>query len=338
MKKSARRKFHNKKTSKLAIGISALVVLVCLIILSKTISLISGLNQPFAPDSTAISKQIFWDGRGVINTAIMADHTYILSFNPYQKSLLLLKIPDETYVSVPFNFGKWNLGSVYKLGQSENPPIGAMLFKKTLEKNLSLPISSYILDQKVNTSFEKKLTSLRQNPVENINFLGQIKTDLSLLEYIKLFWALRSVRFDRVKILDLGDSDFTSWIILRDGSRVISIDQDELDDYMQKYFADSKIKDEGLSIGIYNTTDHPGLAETAARFIKNMGGRVVFTANSKSRLDQTMIIGDKSYTYNILTQIFISQKLLSLSSSLDTSRADINIFLGEDYFMRYNSK
>src|SRR3989344_222898 len=176
VKKSARRKFQNKKASKLSMGIMALVILVCLIILGKTISFVGSLNEPFSPDSK-ISKEIFWDGKGVINTAILADKIYILSFNPDQKTLLILKIPDETYLSVPFNFGKWSLGSVYNLGQSENPQIGALLFKKTLEENLGIPVNSYIIDQKSKDSFEKKISTLRQNPLENISFLGNIKTD-----------------------------------------------------------------------------------------------------------------------------------------------------------------
>lgn len=337
MKRTARKKFHNRKASKLSLGIIALVILVCLIFLGKTISFVVGLNEPFSPDSKIISKQFFWDGQGVINVAILADKNYILSFNPFQKTLILLKIPDETYLSVPFNFGKWSLDSVYQLGQSENPAIGAFLYKKTLEENLGIPINSYIIDHKNKDSFEKRLANLRQNPLENIAFLGQIKTDLSFLEYWKLFWSMRGVRFDKVKILDLGDSDLTSWIVLRDGSRVISIDQDELDDYIQKYFADSKIIDEGLSIGIYNTTEHLGLAEQAARMIKNMGGRVVFTANSKFHLDQSILYGEKSYTADILSGIF-GKKLTNLPQSLDSSRADINLFLGEDYFMRYNTR
>lgn len=338
MKKSARKKLHKRQASKLSIGITALVILLCLIILGKTISLVGGLSQPFAPDSKTISKQSTWDGKGVINVAILADKSYILSFNPYQETLLVLKVPDETYLKVPFNFGKWSLGSVYQLGQSEPTVIGALLYKKTLEENLGIPINSYIIDQKSKDSFEKKLANLRQNPLENIDFLQQIKTDLSFLEYWNLFWQIRGVRFDKVKILDLGESDLTSWIVLRDGTRVISIEQDELDIFIQKYFADSKIKDEGLSIGIYNTTLHSGLAEQAARIIENMGGRVVFTANSKSHLDQTIIVGGKSYTNNILTQIFTPQELSSLPESLDSSRADINLFLGEDYFMKYNTR
>lgn len=336
MKRAARKKFRSSKTSKISIGIISLVILACLIILGKTISFISGLNEPFAPDAK-ITKETFWDGKGVINTAILADMPYILSFNPYQKTLLVLKIPEETYLSVPFNFGKWSLGSVYSLGQSENPQIGALLYKKTLEENFGIPVNSYILDQKGKQSFEKRLANLRQNPLENINFLGQIKTDLSFLEYWKLFWSLRGVRFDKVKILDLGDSDLTSWVVLRDGSRVISIDQDDLDNYIQKYFADSKIKDEGLSVGIYNTTDHPGLAEKAARVINNLGGRVVFTTNSKSHLNQSILLGEKSYTLDVLAGIF-GKKPANLPRNLDSSRAEINLFLGEDYFMRYNIK
>lgn len=319
------------------LGITVLVILVCLLILGKTISFVSGLSKPLAPDSKIVDKQMLWNGNGVINVAILAEKNYILSFNPYQKSLLLLKIPDETYLKVPFNFGKWSLGSVYKLGQSEFSPNGALLYKKTLEENLGIPINNYIIDQQDKQSFEKTLDNLRQNPLENIAFLRKVKTDLSFLEYWKLFWSLKGVRFDKVKVLDLGDSDLIFWVVLRDGSRVISLDQDELDNYIQKYFADSKITDERLSIGIYNTTEHPGLAEKAARIIENMGGRVVFTANSKSHLDQSIVIGGKSYTLNILNGIF-SKKSSNKLQNLDSSRADVNLFLGEDFFMRYNTR
>ena len=57
----------------------------------------------------------------------------------------------------------------------------------------------------------------------------------------------------------------------------------------------------------------------------------------KSRRPRRVVLGDKSYTFDVLGGIF-GKKPVNLAQNLDSSRADINLFLGEDYFMRYNTR
>lgn len=355
--KSKLRRTRTKKrlhSFSLTLGIIALVALVALIFLGKTINTITSFTRPYSPDNTAVFLRNYsWDGKDIINLAVKADKIYVLSLNPIDKTLTVLLVPDEAYVNVPLGFGSWSLGSVYELGQSEDPPIGAALVKGTLTETLGIPIDGYLVVENnlAEKPFAETVEKLRGNPLDSLSLLRQSKTDLSLQEYLKLIWGIRGIRFDKVETFDLGQLTITSWTLLADGSRVLSIGQLKMDQFIQKQIGESRLRDEGLSIGIYNTTQHPGLAEKAGRMISNLGGRVVFIANSQNHLQTTLVLGKPAYTSNYLSKIFspgCSQQPGWLpwnqghsscqGQDLDHSQADINIFLGEDYFLRYNTK
>lgn len=339
MPKPAHKKHKKKlKTNNFKLGAVVLVILISLVVMGKVISAIASLGQPYNPDVPE-NKVYSWDNKSTLNLAIKADRSYVLSFNPLKKEAVIFKIPPNTYLSVPFGFGNWSIDSVYGLGQSETPPKGAKLFKETLSQNLGLPILGYIIFKEENNNFEKIVESWRSNPLIALGTLWEIKTNLSLKEYLQLVLGLRGVRFDKLQVIDLESSSLSSWSLRADGSRVLSLNQAKLDQFMQKQLEESRLKDEGLSIGIYNTTSYPSLAEKAARIISNMGGRVTFTANSPKLLLRSAVLGTTSYSLSYLSQNFVlpcpKRSICPKDSDLSTSRADINIFLGEDYFLEH---
>lgn len=328
---------HKKNQAQIVLGLVTLGLLISLILLGKILDGVGVFLRPFSPE-TPSERRYSWDGQGALNVVVKADQVYVLSLNLPQNQAVILKIPDNTHVSLPFGFGKWATGSIYQLGQSETPRIGARLLKEAIGEALGVPVDGYIIlhGSKLETPFEKTVLELRQNPLLALSFLGQIKTDLSLWEYWQMIWGLRGIRFDKIKTLDLGQSSLTLWSLLADGSRVLTFDQQRLDQFVQKYFENSKVKDEGLNIGIYNSTNHLGLAEKASRVVTNLGGRVTFTANLSQALKTTYVLGKNSYTLTLLSKIFVPKES-SKPSDLDLSRAEINLFLGEDWFLRYNS-
>ena len=97
-------------------------------------------------------------------------------------------------------------------------------------------------------------------------------------------------------------SDITKWLLLPDGSRVTALDQAKLGQFETNRFEDNSVRDEALSVGIYNATDYPGLAEKVARIITNMGGRVIFTLNSPEKKDKSTILGKKGIYNKLLCQ------------------------------------
>ncbi len=356
MPKPARKRPQPDTRQHLKLGILALVSLLALILISKLLGAATSLNSPLSPQS---SGHFSWDGNSQLDMIVQADSLYLFSYNPGSQVINLIKIPDEAYLNLPLSFGSWQASSVYQLGQSENPPIGASLLEKTMTLVFGLPVGHYlILPEKMRVDpLDKTLENLRQSPLSALSFLSGAQTDLSPLEYGKLWWGLRDVRPDKITVTDLMHGTITSWLLLSDGSRVLQINPDELDQFVRDNLIDNKLKDEGLTIGVFNATEHPGLAEQAARLISNSGGRVIFTTNFPMQLSTSAVFGSSgTYTGNKLAQIFaprciqnelkFSLRNNSLFGSkvdcsailpgVESSRADINVVVGEDFYSEFN--
>lgn len=337
MKKKTARKKHVRGKIGAFWGIGILVFLIFLIIFGKLQGFLGGVIRADAGDNI-LKRQASWDGKGLLNLAVKSDQVYVLSLNPVEKSLTIFKVPDDAYLDLPLNFGRWPARSVYELGQAENPPMGAGLLRETISSVFGIPADGYlILDD--SRPLAQRIKDIQGNPLSWPAFISKARSDLSLFEMTNFLWQLKGIRFDKINTMDLSQSKITTKITVPDGSQASMIDQLKLDQFIQGKLEDPTLKDEALSIGIFNATDHPGLAEKAARIITNMGGRVVFTSNYKA-LDKTLVLGKKSYTFSRAAKIFAPSCLGSSckvsSSDNDFSRADVNILLGEDYFLRYN--
>lgn len=336
MPKSARKwKKHQRQTRtgrNIKLGLVVLGLLLGFIIASKLVDLVGSLTRPYSADSSVGSrKHKNWDGKGRINLVISSPQVYLVSFAATEKDLLLLKIPEDLYINLPFSFGSWPVGSIYKLGQAEKTPIGAPLLEATFSLSFGIPIDGYIITS-------QKITKDSLVGSAGLNLLGQSRTNLSILEYLNLWWGIRNLRFDHIEQIDAASANFTKKTVLADGSFAKALDQTKVDLFIQSKFADAQIKDEGLSVAVYNATDHPGLADRAARLITNMGGRVILAANLNKHLDQSIVQGKNSYTKTRLADIFTSTDSQLEKFQLETTGADINVILGEDYFLRYNVK
>lgn len=360
VQKKVKKKFGGKSyqscgqsRQRIKLGVTALIFLVALIIISKLLGVIISLNRPYSPENS-VGKEFNWGGKGRLNIVVKADKLYLLSFDPGAEFLDIVKIPDQAYLQLPLGFGQWQASSVYGLGQSEKPAIGATLLKKTMTTSLGIPVDNYLIinDQIKVKPFEETLETIRQNPTDGLALLVNSKTDLTPLEYGKLWWRLRGLRGDKIKMTDLMRGDSTSWLLLSDGSRVLNLNQDRLDQFIQNNLIDSKLRDEGLTIGVFNGTKHSGMAEKVAREISNMGGRVIFTTNSPVKIRETAVFGrDSSYTSDRLSQIFAPRcarksglfglfgsrtNCSSVLTGVESSRADINVVVGDDFYLQFN--
>lgn len=321
----------HRPRSQIALGFSALFFLIALILMGKLFGFLGNINQPYSRDSQKIST---WDGSSPLNLVVKIDGVYLLSYQPSGKSLTVTKFPGEIYIDTPYNFGKWPIRSIYELGQAEKLPMGAKLLKDSIGSVFNVMVDGYIIINDKSTNFPNLIERERGSLLPGIDILSKTQTDLNLPEYLRVWLAIKGVRTDKIKTIDLEKSDLTKWLLLPDGSRVMALDQIKLDQFEEGRFENANIKDEGLSIGIFNATDYPGLAEKAAKIITNMGGRVIFTSNAPDRAEGSTILAKKSYTTNYLSKMMRLSNV-SDNNSLDTYKSDITIILGEDSFLRY---
>lgn len=351
--KKNKTKPHRSKNA-VALGLAVLLFLIALILVGKLFGFLGSINKTGLENG---QKTYNWNGKSSLNLIVKTDNTYLLSYQPKVKSLTLYKFPEDLYLDTVYDFGKWPVRSIYDLGQAEKPPVGAILLKNSVGNSFNLIADGYIIINDKNISLSQLVDREKGSLTLGTDLISKSNTDLNLLEFLKVWWTIKSVRSDKIKTIDLEKSDLTNWLLLPDGSRVVALDPVKLSQFEESRFEDQIIKDEALSIGVFNATDYPGLAEKAAKIITNLGGRVIFTSNAPEVASKSMVLAKKSYTSDYLSEKFRlfcpqpknanfwqnipffgsnSEKLCSSGNTdFDTSRADIIIILGEDSFLKF---
>lgn len=327
--KEAQSKRKKSRTLKLALFVLSGVL--GLLIISWTIRFTQSLFSPWKITPQQ-QKSYLWNGQFNINVLIRSEGVSLLSYNPKESKIVLVNIPDETFVEVPYGFGLWQLRAVWKLGESQKLLGGDKLLKDTLNNFFAIPIDGFLdlSALKPSKSAASVLNNLKKNPFSGLELLAALKTDLTVWELIRLKIGIGGVRFDKIREKSLTETlDKTN---LPDGSVVLTADPVKLDSILAD-LADPTIVSEHKSIAVFNATNQPLLAQKAARLISNLGGNVIITTNADRVFAKTTLEGVKSATLERLRQIFILDDKISTKETV-TSRAEINLLLGEDYISK----
>lgn len=318
-----------------------MAILLSAILLGKVVSFIHSLGEPMSKDILDV-KQYTWNTKSSINIAVKSSGVSVLNYDPVNKKIVILRIPNDTYFELPKGFGSWPVGSIYELGQEENPPVGSELLKESLAKLLGLPIDGFMTFKDPHTpKLDELISSWHTNPLRMIASLRNIDTDLTPLEALSLMHALSQVRSDQITWLDISQSDLTDSKLLPDSTRVLGVDSVQLDLFVRNNMADTTISQEGIPVGIFNATDHAGLGENANREITNMGGDVIFVTNTDTMLQKSIVTSTNTSTlsYKRLAQIFapdcLKKKCQTSDDRVKNSRAQINVVLGEDFYQHF---
>lgn len=346
-----------KKTEKnLKLAVLVLVLLGLLLILGRVFQFFSEFQKPFYSLNTQ-KRAVTWDGQSVINLIIAKSedgnlHSLnFVSLNPVEEKMSILKLSEDIYVDVPKGFGSWKLGSVYKLGQENRPPQGEDLVKMSVSKMLALPVDGIIeVNSQGDLSMETLVADWKKNMFSGFSFLTNVKTDLSLKETTDFVFKASKVRPDNITSVDFFRTSLTQSELLPDSSRVLGVDAVKLDSLIKQSLLDNTISEEDFTVAIFNGTDHPGLTSEAVRLIGNLGARVTIITNSSEKFVKSGVYlnpeegnaTSESQTYKRLAEVFAARCLKEKCSTSDaevaTSRASINVVLGEDYYSYWSSR
>ena len=264
-KKRVRSKTSKGRRTKLALGVLGL--LFGLLVISWSIR--------FAQNFFG-SKNYSWERKFNINLLVRSSDISLFSYNPKDNKITIINVPDETFLQVPNGFGLWQLRSIYGLG-------GDKLLKETLTNFFAIPVDGFVdlSVLKPPQSAAQLVDTLRKNPLSGVNLLTSVQTDLTMWELLQLKQGISSVRFDKIKTLDLLKFNVLDKENLADGTPVFTTDQIKLDSVLSD-LRDPAIVSEHKSIAVFNATNHPQLAQKWARLITNLGGNVIIISNAKS--------------------------------------------------------
>ncbi len=321
---------------KTKIALLVLTTVLLFLVLSQTVKFTQSL---FSPWKLVSSKNYLWNGNFNLNFLIKSKGIALVSFNPLAQKMIIINLPDSTFVDTAHGFGQWQLASIYGLGESGKLG-GTVLLRLSLTNFFGLPIDGILnfSGKYADLSATKIIDEIRKSPFSLIDILPNLKTDLTPYELTRLKLGLSGVRFDKITQINLQDTGALEKSKLADGSDVYIADDQKLDSTLSD-LADPQIKTEHKTIAVFNGTDHPQLGSKASRLVNNLGGNVIIVTNYDSKIAYTQVTGEKSKTLDRLKQIFgppadtVSKDdtIVKIKDQI-LARAQINVFLGEDYF------
>ncbi len=329
--KVAQSRAKTKEKTRLALVVITLILLILFV--GNILRIAHSLFKPLT--DSHIQRQYLWDGSFRINLVVRSSSISVLSFDPTVQQVKIVRVPMETYVNTPGDFGSWQLRAIYDLG-------GSKLLKDSLANFFTIPIDGYL---ELGGSWQDKtamqmVESFRQNPLVLTSVLVDTKTDLTPLELLRLFSSLRSVRFDKINEIDLGSQNLLEQSTLPDGTTGLIVDPIKIDGFSSNNFIDSQIVKEQATIAVLNGTDQPGLAQKVAQIISHLGGNVIIANNAQTKVKKSFVYssepGKYASTLNRLSSVFApgcprGEKCAILSEpDLTALRAQINLILGED--------
>lgn len=272
-----------------------------------------------------------WNDNYRINFIVkQTDNLTLITLEPKEPLLDVLKIPKNLYLEVPYGYGNYQAQALNKLGVMEKKP---SLVTKTVQENLAIYLDGQIeiedADLSIKSEVEKKMFGL---------FFGRGKTNFSSWDILRLWWRIRSLKENEYKYLEINKMALTTIKKLPDKSEIYLLDQATFDMKIQKIFIDPVVRLENLTVEILNGTDHPGLAERVARILTNSSISVVSTGNTDIKTDKSYLETDNKLK-SIRTTTLIKNILnCSWVEKKTERRADVTLVIGEDYFQFLTQK
>lgn len=210
-----------------------------------------------------------WNGKDQISLVVVQpENVLLIVLKPEFSEAVLVKVPNETIVDGAFGFGEVKIGSLTGLAEIEKVSQEKLVLE-TIRQNFAVPVERFLELKRP----EENLTVLFFFPL--IGQIGQNKTNMTKLELIRTLWFVKSLRPDQVKSFDLKDAQALFLRKEPDGSEVYSLQKEQLDIFINRYFSNADLAVEETTWEILNAIDYPGLAEMVARILRNSGSMVV---------------------------------------------------------------
>lgn len=250
-----------------------------------------------------------------INIALAGRQVAIISYSPANKSAIIVRLPDELYLpELVHGYGQYKAASVYSVGELDKR--GGQTLKGTLREYLGVPVDNYYYT-------DKSLTDIKTF------FIGEAKTDLTLLDRVRLAYELFNVRFDRVKTVDLGK--VAGNLILADGTSALSLEKAEVDSFLAGLLTEQRLVDENLRVEVVNTTPVAGLGNRGQRLLSNIGLTVVNVESASPPVGACQVQADKD-ARSFLTVARIARIYgCKIEPKPEEGRAAVTLMLGQDY-------
>ncbi len=283
---------------------------------------------------------IFFTRKWRTNIALRTSPVVVISFPKSESDkLLFITMPDQVYVTVPYGYDSYLLESVWKLGELEKKPY---LFNHTIEDILGMKIQGYVGFADSAPVNQENLDSITENIKQDLNWtqliFHQLPTNLNLLDRCYLYWQLLTLKVIQTDLIDLKSQMSDAFIQNSQDKSANSLpDYDKIDTIIARQIEDLHVRNENLSVEINNTTKTANIGQKFARYVANIGGKVIAIKNGDP-ISQACKISIKNSVKNSTLAKFLQQEFDCQLQESEEMDAEIRIDLGEKIADRYLQK
>lgn len=250
---------------------------------------------------------------------------------------VVVSLPDNLSVRVPFGYGYYRMDAVWKLAALEHKDA---LSSQAVEDLLGVPISGWLSSASPKTISETEDQALIETVKSAFTITsllnGNIQTNLNVLDRTILAWQLLNTRPSNTLLYATHRNprlfiDAT----LADQTVIKVVNESALDQFLEQKFESTQIRQDGLLIKIFNTTSTGGIAQRFSRFITNAGGKVIAVGNAAEIVDQCLIVTNKDNAQKDLVRFVKGLFACESRIAEDTLEADVLLYVGISFKDRW---
>lgn len=288
-----------------------------------------------------------WDATRRFTVVVDADPLLLFSIEPASHQAVLVTIPANAILDVPFGYSTYPARAVFGLGNLDPKRGGGKLLSKGIENTFGVAVDGFFAGKNesrfIFPSQKEKLLAFKKSYFSLVSVLPtlvrfqllskNLATNLSILDIVKLWTAIRDLRSDQIAIVNLDQSSVATDEKLPDGSIAKVIDQDTVDRLISSDFQDQLVRLQNISVEVVNATDMEKVASQFSRILQNMGANVIkkSTAIQKEKFNCKIFVARK----DLISSIIIERVTKFYNCTTDTGQisnmADIKVVLGEEF-------
>jgi len=274
-----------------------------------------------------------------ISVVVAGSPMAVWSWNTTDNTFIILTVPSDDVIDALYGYGSYSLEALWRLGFIDKK--GGVLLSDSLSDTLGLPIGWYIGTKSQTLPNVQDALGYGKNLFSLSNifpFMGSgYQSNIPVGLFVAFSRALAATRPDKIHKIDAGSLGVVSEELLPDGTTRKVLSPDFLDHALGGTFENNVLRQEGLSVALYNTTNIPALGNRATRILTNAGILVVTVGNDEPEISPCELTGpDKqlsSKTALYITSAFGCRNVVSK----DSARADLTIRLGREYAKRFEA-
>ncbi len=268
-----------------------------------------------------------------VSFLVVGDPVMVVTWDQRKQEVFLLSLPAATRIDATRGYGRYSLDALWKLGDMDGRP-GSVL-RESVEDALGLPIPWYLKPSRSDAApagidFLRQLFSVQSMWAV---LVGATRSNIAPPRFLVLAISALFLRANQVVMVPVQSAIGTE--MLPDGTREPILMPERMDSLVGTDFEEAPVRAEGLSVALYNTTDMPTLGQRAARILSHAGALVVTVGNDQPVGDGCIVRGKKELLAGATVRFIRRYFGCSVQVAEEVQRADILVYLGKDFEMRY---